>query len=118
MYTIQKVKYNGITYKVCCGTYYASTTSDKVIQVLAEAQQKHTRIMVEYGDENGKGWGDIYGVTGYMGRSTGIIKVPLLVHNQRSRGGGAILDHCIVSIVTTKGKKTLYAHPNYVTGRK
>ena len=34
-----------------------------------------------------------------------------MIHNTRSTGGGAILDHCIVKI--TVDKKTVYQHPKY-----
>lgn len=35
---------------------------------------------------------------GTVGRSTGKVKIPLLVHNSRSMGGGGILTHCIIGI--------------------
>lgn len=106
-------------YKEVNGTFYDERTSGKIIEVLENAGQNNTRIMLEYGDvETGKGWGDTYDVTGYIGRSMGPIKIPILVHNARSSGGGGILDHCIVNIVTAKGKANLYSHPSYMTGRK
>jgi hypothetical protein len=100
------------------GTFYSVNTPIDVIEILESSRLNKTRIFLEYGDtKTGKGWGDVYDVTGHVGRSTGVTKIPLLIHNQRSHGGGAILDHCIVSIVTAKGKRSLYSHPNYVTGR-
>ena len=47
----------------------------------------------------------------YLSRSTGTSKIPLIIHNIRSAGGGAILDDCIVKI--TIDKKTVYQHPKY-----
>jgi hypothetical protein len=68
-----------------------------------------SRIIVDYGDiKTGKSWGETYDVSGYVGRSTGSIKVPLLVHNSRSLGGGAMLDHCILTVKTSAGKQLLY----------
>jgi hypothetical protein len=106
-------------YKVVNGISYHKETSDEVINVLETTRKENTRIMVEYGDvKTGQGWGDIYDVTGTIGRSTGSNKIPLFIHNVNSTGGPSILDHCIVNIIATNGKKNLYSHPNYITGRK
>lgn len=108
-----KVVNNNLTFKVCNNTCYATTTPDKVIEVLETARQNRTRVIVDYGTDDGQSWGEVNDITGYVGRSTGTAKIPLLVHNTRSMGGGAILDHCIVKIMTSKGKKVLYQHPKY-----
>jgi hypothetical protein len=52
-------------------------------------------------------------VTGYVGKSTGNQPIPLLVHNSRSFGGGALLDHCIVKVTDIATGRTLYQHPRY-----
>lgn len=105
---------NGQTYKNIGGTFYHAETRDKVIEILESARIDRERIRVYFGDtQTGKDWGEVNDVTGYVGRSTGPIKIPLLVHNSRSMGGGALLDHCIVKIETTKGKRVLYQHENY-----
>ena len=52
-------------------------------------------------------------MAGYIGRSTGSQKIPLLIYNTRSMGGDHILDHCIVKIATAVGKHVLYQHPKY-----
>ena len=96
-------------YKVINGTFYHEKTNDQVIEVLESARQNRTRIILDYGDvKTGKSWGEEYDITGYVGRSTGEIKIPLLVYNARSLGGGGILDHCIIGIYTARGKKQLY----------
>lgn len=98
-------------YQVVNETSYDARTIPEVIRILEACRQDRTRIRVHYGDVvTGKDWID---VTGKVGRSMGPIKVPLLIHNCRSLGGGALLDHCIVRIVTSKGKRELYRHPLY-----
>lgn len=105
-------------YKVVNGTSYDIRTSDEVIRILEESRANRTRLHFEWGDiVTGQGWGDVYDVTGHIGRSTGTNKIPLLIHNRRSSGGGGILDRCIVSIQLAKGKRSLYSHPSYVSGR-
>lgn len=111
---IQRIEYNGTMYKVANGTYYSSKTPDKVIEVLENARLGHVRLRLDYGHENGQSWGEVNDVTGYVGRSTGSAKIPILVHNTRSMGGGAILDHCIVKITRSNDKnRVLYQHKTY-----
>lgn len=98
-----------LNYKVVNGTYYNHKTSDEVIEILERARINKTRIVLEYGDVNtGISWGEIYGTTGRIGRSMGTIKIPILLHNSRSLGGCGILDHCIIGIRESKGKRVLY----------
>lgn len=97
-------------YKVVNGTYYQPTTDDRVIEVLERCRKDGTRITVDYGDvETGKSWGEIYDVSGRVGRSGGSIKIPILLHNSRSIGGCGMLDHCILSIrESCYGGRVLY----------
>lgn len=98
-------------------TYFHADTPDKVIHVLEAARHSRQRIHISYGDaESGRDWLEEYEVHGYVGRSTGKLKVPLLLPNRRSIGGGAILDHCIVRIRTSAGGRVLYQHPSYHFG--
>jgi hypothetical protein len=93
---------NGISYNVL--------TPQKVIDVLEQARQSRPRrrLSILYGDVNsGKNWGSPE--RGYIGNSTGSIKIPILVHNTRSLGGGSIMDSCILEIRESKGGKILYS---------
>lgn len=101
-------------YKLVNGISYHSETSEEVIKVLEHARQNRIRIVLDYGHLNtGQSWGETNGIAGTIGNSTGTIKIPLLVHNSKSIGGGSILDHRIVKISESKGKKVLYQHKNY-----
>lgn len=102
-------------YVVVNGTSYPDVTPWAVIDVLEAARASGQRIRVHYGDSNtGQDWGDIHDVRGTVGRSMGPVKVPLLIANSRSMGGGAILTGAIVRIRTTrKPRRDLYRHPSY-----
>ena len=100
--------------KVINGTMFHDETPIAVCNILNDAisSRRLKRIRIFFGDkETGKDWNEFYDNIGYVGRSTGLIKIPLMIHNTRSTGGGAILDHCIVKI--TVDKKTVYQHPKY-----
>ena len=87
-------------------------TCDKVKTVLTECYNKQCRIRIWYGDNNtGMSWMDEYDVIGTIGRSTGQQKIPLLIKNSRSSGGGGILCHCIIRIDVISSKRTVYEHP-------
>jgi hypothetical protein len=110
-------------YQVINGTYYAIGTPLKVVDVLERARQNKTRIVIDLGftesnerstpETLGQSWMETFDTTGYVGRSMGPIKVPLLIPNSRSHGGGQISTTSIVRILTSKGKHVLYEHPNY-----
>lgn len=104
-------------YKEINGTSYHKNTKEEIIKTLEYVKEKKIRIEVSYGDVNtGRDWEEIHDTKGYVSRSTGSIKIPLLIYNVRSYGGGALLDHCVVKIVTTRGKEVLYQHSNYHKG--
>lgn len=110
---------NVINYKITeSGTAYHAETPMQVIAVLEKARMNRQRIKVYFGNtETGKDWNEEHDTIGYIGRSGGTIKIPLLVHNARSLGGGALLDHCIVKIKEAKGGLVLYQHPKYNTAK-
>lgn len=101
------------------GTTYHDDTPAAVVQILEQCRTRRprTRIRLCYGETSGpnagQDWGETYDVAGYVGRSCGPTKIPLLIHNSRSLGGGGILTHCIVSIQESRGGRILYRHPNY-----
>lgn len=103
-----------IRIKVVDGTTYSSLTDDKVIKVLEMARKAGIRLKIEYGDAvKGTRWLDI--LVGYIGRSVGPTKIPIILHNTLSMGGMGILDHCIVRISHSNKKNggDMYKHPRY-----
>ena len=106
------------------GTTYNNETPKAVVDILEfnrltrNDHGPRTRIRVYYGDaESGWDWGERYDVAGHIGRSTGRIKIPLMINNSRSMGGPGLLDNCIVAIRTARkidGQTIwLYKHPNF-----
>lgn len=101
-------------YKIVNGTFYDTRTPQEVIDVIESARAGGRRVRLSYGDtETGRDWQEQYDIVGRIGRSAGPVKVPILIHNRRSIGGHAILDHCIVRIVSSVGGRVLYQHPKY-----
>lgn len=96
------------------GTTYGGQTPKAVIDILElHRGAREARLRLTYGDpDTGQAW-DGEPDTGYIGRSTGTVKIPLVIHNSRSIGGGGVLDHCIVRIETAAGKHVLWQHPKY-----
>ena len=98
------------------GTYYSNETPDGAIRVLESLRGTHQRVKIYLGDrETGRDWMEESDKAGKIGRSSGPIKVPILLTTINSHGGGAILDDCIVKIVTSPAAsaRVLYQHPSY-----
>ena len=106
----------GREYQQYNGTCYHANTPMELILLLERIRICQTRVRFHWGDiETGRDWKDELDCKGRLGRSTGSVKIPILLYNSRSIGGGAILDHCIVKITEAKGGRVLYQHPKYNT---
>lgn len=100
------------------GFYFHAETVPTVRDIIARMPRaQHVRLF--YGDtQTGQAWPEENDICGYVGRSCGPVKVPLLIANNRSAGvGGAILDHCIVAIVCIKSGRWLYKHAGFDPGQ-
>lgn len=98
-------------YQVINGTAYDARTDAKLVQVLENVRLTGKRVRVWFGDTvTGAPWCEENDVVGTLSRSSGGIKIPLLVANSRSLGGGILLERHIVHIVDTKTKQVLYSH--------
>jgi len=105
-------------YQVVNSTFYDLRTPHEVINVLEKARLNRSRLHISLGDVvTGRDYLDEFECFGFIGRSIGPSKVPLILPLSRSIGGGAILDHCIVRIRHSSGGRVLYQHPNYHHGK-
>ncbi len=94
------------------GTYYREGTPRAVVDALESAMHSDARVRLFLGDkETGKDWCDEYDVAGRVGRTMGPICAPILLHSQRSIGGGIILTDCIVRLMVNG--REVYRHPKY-----
>lgn len=87
-------------------------TCEAVKTVLNECYNNQYHIRLWYGDtDTGLSWLEEYDTMGTIGRSTGKQKIPLLIKNSRSSGGGGVLCHCIIRIDVIGSRRTIYEHP-------
>lgn len=94
---------------------YHAETPKQVIDVMERLRRNRTRVKLHYGDVNtGRDWNEENDVTGYISLSRGHkARFPILVYNERSMGGGSILDHRIVKIKGAGGH-IYYQSENYI----
>lgn len=100
-------------------TFFSQGTPLKVRAVLAAGlSNRGSRFRIWLGStKTGRAWTETNDVMGSIGRSTGALKVPLLIPSARSSGGGAILTDCVVRIDHIESRQTLYKHPEFHTPR-
>jgi hypothetical protein len=100
-------------YKTVNNTSYNIRTPDELCKKLEYVRQNCIRVRFFLGDtETGKMWADEYDTIGSISRSTGSVKIPILIKTERSTGGVGILDHCILRVDTSPGC-TIWKAPNY-----
>ncbi len=96
-------------------TYFDPGTDPKAARVLERCRSAGSKVRLIHGDPaTGRAWLDEHDVVGRIGRSTGALKVPLLVEPGES-GGTAILTACLLGIVDWKSGEFIFRHPAYRT---
>lgn len=91
-------------------------TADGAKRAITEAFYSSKNIRIWLGDPlTGQAWLEEFDVRGRVGRSTGVIRAPLLLSQRRSIGGAAILTRHVLRVDYTTGK-TLYQHPQFKHG--
>jgi hypothetical protein len=96
-------------------TFFEAETPLVLRHVLESVRVLGTSIRVFFGDPlTGRDWLNEYDVLGKVGRSTGHIRIPLLV-SAGATGGGALMTSQILRVLDVKTKGELYRHPLYQT---
>ena len=94
------------------GTTYADGTPQLVTIALDNARKYRVRVRLFYGDpKTGRDSEQEYDVTGYVSRSTGPVKIPILLASNRSMSGPEIDTAYIVRLLV--GGRDVYVHPRY-----
>jgi hypothetical protein len=99
-------------YKQIGELFFKKETDDAVCRILSTYHNTRERVRIFYGSE-GRIWLEEHDVLGTIGRSTGTIKIPLLIKTSRSFGGGAILDPRIVRVQDARTKRVLFQKEGY-----
>lgn len=98
------------------GIYFAEGTPESVKRAIASLRGSDTRVRLFLGDlATGVTWSEENDVTGRISASMGPCRVPLLIHNARSTGGGAILSDRVLGILA-KGGRWIYRADNFNNG--
>ena len=96
--------------------YFDKDTDIEAALVLNSLFKSRKRVKIYYGDkESGRNWNEIFGIFGYVGRTTGTKKAPILVYSKRSYGGGLISTGSILAIRESSiNGSFLYEHSKFV----
>lgn len=88
--------------------------SEELMNIILRAYKYKFRIRVFYGDiHTGRSWNEGYDVKGTVGRTTGVIKVPILLSRKDSNYGGILLLSSVIRIDDIEDKRTLWKLPNF-----
>lgn len=94
-------------------TWFDFGTPKEVERILEQARLNGEKLRIFLGDsKTGRCWLEECDVVGYIGRSMGPMRAPILLKSKTSSGGGAILTACIVRILNNKCKE-LWCHPTF-----
>lgn len=93
-------------------TWFHPETPEKVRKVIEKYRKSGDKLRIYYGDvETGRDWLDEFEIIGFVGRSSGLMKIPLLMDD--GIGGSGMLEHCIVKMQDGNTGRVLYQNPNY-----
>ena len=94
-------------------TYFDPGTDPTAARALERARRNGRKVRLVLGDtDTGQCWLDEHDVAGRIGRSTGTLKVALLIEPGED-GGAAILTECLLRVIDWDSGHDLYRHPAY-----
>ncbi len=94
-------------------TYFDPDTDAQAAKVLESCRRRERKVRLVLGDtRSGEPWLEEHDVAGRIGRSTGTLKVPLLIE-AGEHGGSAILCAYLLAIIDWASGNFLYRHDAY-----
>lgn len=98
--------------KKMAATWFKPKTQLRVRRILEKAWREDAKLRLFFGDaDTGRDWLEENDTSGRIGRSGGLMKVPLLLSDS-GRFGAPISDDCIVKIQDEEGR-VLWQHRKY-----
>lgn len=95
-------------------TWYDSTVPYPVRREIDYAIANNRRVRLFLGDpKTGRDWAEEHDVMGYVSRSMGPMRTPILLARSSSHGGGSILCANVLKIVDIQARRVLYQHARY-----
>lgn len=104
--------------------HYSQDTPEAVKLAINKAYAQSKLIRIFYGESNGVDWCEENDTIGFIGRSTGSLKIPLLLAPRCNKSdsslypaseGDAIMLNCIIKIIDVQSERVLYQAANYQT---
>jgi hypothetical protein len=94
-------------------TYFDPGTDPKAARALETCRRDGRKVRLMLGDTaTGRCWLEEHDVVGRIGRSSGTLKVPLLIE-PGADGGTAILTNCLLCIVEWDTGRDIFRHPAF-----
>ncbi|CAM3996056.1 hypothetical protein [Paracidovorax anthurii] len=92
-------------------TYFDPGTDPNAARALESCRRNRRKVRLVQGDTaTGRCWLDEHDVVGRIGRSTGTLRVPLLIEAD-AESGAAILTSCLLRLIDWESGRDLYRHP-------
>ena len=88
---------------------------DKLISIILQYRgSDNERLRFFYGDrKTGRSWNEEFDVSGYVGRSCGNLKIPILLNKKNSCYGGALSLGSIIRVDEISSHRTLWKVSNF-----
>lgn len=102
-------------YKQIGEFFFEEGTDEQVANVVNRMYQTKKRYKVYFGCvDTGKVYAEEYDTIGTVGKSTGQIKIPLMITRKGNMGGGALLPSLIVAVREMDTNYFIYKHSKFV----
>lgn len=95
------------------GTWFAPETPVAIQKLVNRLIHSNEKVRIFHGDRTtGRSWMEEFDVIGRVGRSTGTLKIPLLV-SEEDNYGRSLLEASIIRVIRCSDGKNLYRHPGF-----